>query len=188
MNMVSVADGICKKVKNINNKDTTVTLTSVAPTLVVGCNQWRRKPMSACNLESLSPSRWLATTWGSKHLIAPTATTPHPLYSSFFPRAVPIFFWHLPDIVSVWYFICVKLFYVMWLKSSFHYRNIYFMLILFSITFLYWMMIKLLNIDFFIFKRETSFINVIKLIKSLYCHYNVYFIHTYIIAQNFTNF
>lgn len=57
-----------------NNKASGITGTSVARRPVVGCNRWRHKPMSTRNLEFLTPSRWLATTWGSRHLIAPTAT------------------------------------------------------------------------------------------------------------------
>lgn len=57
-----------------NNKAPGITGTSVPRRPVVGCNRWRHKPMSTRNLEFLTPSRWLATTRGSRHLIVPTAT------------------------------------------------------------------------------------------------------------------
>lgn len=96
------------KARNIyNDKATGITGTSVPRRPVVGCNRWRHKPMSTRNLEFLTPSRWLPTTRGSRHLIAPTATghlslslSPFPLRggwspfssSTFAPAAAPSLF------------------------------------------------------------------------------------------------
>lgn len=70
--------------------------------------------MSTRNLEFLTPSRWLPTTRGSRHLIAPTATgpslsllhSPFPLRGGndllfplplFAPAAAPPFLWNIPN-------------------------------------------------------------------------------------------
>lgn len=101
-----------------NNKAPGITGTSVPRRPVVGCNRWRHKPMSTRNLEFLTPSRWLATTRGSRHLIVPTATNV-PLISLVvsFSLSLSLSRAHT-GIVSFFSFLCF-LFPLLFLRSQF---------------------------------------------------------------------